>query len=294
VLSYSRGYVEEFDVIASWEKDGLHYCRIRASVSREKLGEKLQTAKVALRAIPGQLFAGRIIQEQLSEEAAKQMFRQRVADFTPDKILKLAVAGKPEVDRTNAGAKLTIHYTVSANLEAWQNIHAGLKPFLTRVCLASTTAQYTNASPPHSYSGEWKMAGALRVKGVRGEDIVTYLYSDKSPEGNVTYYDTYLLPTFLEPEIRALAARHGVYRVRIALLDQADHVVAEAYARAPGLITQWNILEAEFLTSAIAPLPYASWAFAETKEATHDFSLTVDQLERVAKCAATIEKRTPK
>jgi hypothetical protein len=71
------------------------------------------TAKMALRAIPGQLFAGQIFQERLSEEAAKHMFRKAVADFTPDKILKLAVTGKPKVDRTDKGAKLTIHYTAT-------------------------------------------------------------------------------------------------------------------------------------------------------------------------------------
>jgi hypothetical protein len=281
VLTYSRGYVEKFDVIGSWEKDGLHYCRIRADVSAEKLGQKLQTVNVALREVPGQLFALQLIQEQLSEEAAKQMFRKATADFTPDKVLKLAVVGKPDVERTAAGAKLTVHYTVSADLDAWQNIHPGVQSLLKRVCAASTTAQFTNGDG-------WRPAGKLPVKAVRGGDVVSHLYSGKSPEGKVTYWDSHLLPKWLQPEIAALAARQRAYQVRIALLDQADQIVAEARDATgiPALVPSLNFMGAQFLTSSIAPLPYSSRAYEETKELTHDFRLTVDQLGRVAKCAA--------
>jgi len=216
-----------------------------------------------------------------AQEADKQAFREAVADFTPDKMLKLAVLGKPEVQRTSGRARLTIHYAVSANLEAWQSIQAALKPLLTRICLASTTAQFTKDT-------RWRSADKLPTKGVRGEDVVTRVYSGKSPEGNVVYFDTYLLPKWMEPEITGLAARHAAYQVRIALLDQADHVVAEwqGPAGVPVLVGRLNSLESEYLSSAIAPLPYRLWTYAETREMTHDFSLSIDQLERVAKCAA--------
>lgn len=280
VLTYSRGYVEDFEVIGTWEEGGLHYCRIRADVSAAKLGEKLNTVNVALRELPGQMFAHQIIQQQLSEEAARQMFRKATADFTPDKLLKLAVLGKPEVERTDAGARLNIHYTVTADLKAWEHIRANLKPLLDRVCEGKTSLQVA--------SNQW---GRLRwdfAAALPRTDCHSYLYSGKSPEGNVTYFDAYALPAWMEAEIAGIAARHANYQIRIVLLDEADRVVAQALVpagRTP-LIVRLNTKTQQYRSSSMAPLSYSSRQYVETLESTQVFQLTLDQVGQVAKCAA--------
>ena len=287
VLTYSRGYVESFDVVASWEQDGLHYCRIRADVSADKLGQKLDTVNVALREVPGQMFAHQIIQQQLSEEAARQMFRKATADFAPDKLLELAVLGKPEVERTDAGAKLTIHYAATADLEAWEHIRANVKPLLDRICLGKTTLQVASDQGGRL---RWDFAAALPRT-----DCHSYLYSGESPEGSVIYFDAYALPAWMEPEIAGIAARHANCQIRIVLLDQADRVVAEASvpaARTP-LVVRLNTKTQRYLSSSMAPLPYSSRQYVATVESTHVFHLTVAQLGQVAKCAAMWTGGTP-
>ena len=41
ILTYSRGYVEKYEIVKRWQEDGLHHATIRASVARDKLVEKL-------------------------------------------------------------------------------------------------------------------------------------------------------------------------------------------------------------------------------------------------------------
>ena len=47
ILTYSRGYVEKYEVVKRWEEDGLHHATIRAVVARDKLVEKLTGMKIA-------------------------------------------------------------------------------------------------------------------------------------------------------------------------------------------------------------------------------------------------------
>ena len=41
ILTYSRGYVEKYEVVSRWQDGGLHHTKIRAVVARDKLVEKL-------------------------------------------------------------------------------------------------------------------------------------------------------------------------------------------------------------------------------------------------------------
>jgi hypothetical protein len=287
VLTFSRGYINQHTEIQRWQEDGVHHVHIWAQVSLEKLGNKLKESPgIATGLIDGGSEADRIRIEMQNEEMARQMFRRATTDFTPDKLLKLGVGDKRDVERTGAGVKLTVHYTATADLEAWKHIRANVKPLLDRICLGSTTAQV-------AIGVGWQYAAPLPSSGARGAQCEVLVYSDKSSEGNVTYFDAYALPTWMKPEIAGLAARQAAYQIRLALLDQADHVVEEALVPAgtPPLLVDYTgytdrIRRHRFLSSSIAPLSYSAGRYIETLESPQVFNLTLDQLDRVAKCAA--------
>jgi len=278
ILTYTKGYIQDYDVLRTWQQDGIAYVEISARVSVSKLGEKLKAKAASELQVNGRLMQVQAELEEQYERNACEMFRRATADLTPDKLLTVQVAGEPQFNRDTA--TVTVKFKVSANLDGWKNIHSGVKQLVQHLALGSARGQFTE-------DNYWQMAGKLPVKGVRGEDVITYLYSGKSPEGNVVFFDVFLIPKWLEPEISALAARHAAYQIRIALLDQAGQVVAESQ-QPPGnsLVVRLNTLEDTYLSSTIAPLPYSSWEYAETKESTRDFRLPVAQWGRVAKCAA--------
>ena len=116
VHTLTSGFVEELDVIDTWQEDGLHFARIRAKVAAGKLGEKLEKQNVAVRKIPAALLYQRVKHEILNEANAKKMFRSATADFSPDKFMTVEVLDRePEVERTGQRVKLTITYRLSSN-----------------------------------------------------------------------------------------------------------------------------------------------------------------------------------
>ena len=55
ILTYSRGYVEKYEIINRWQKEGLHHAKIRAVVARDKLVKKLRAIKISVQDVPGEL-----------------------------------------------------------------------------------------------------------------------------------------------------------------------------------------------------------------------------------------------
>ena len=51
ILTYSRGYMEKYEVVKRWQEDGLHHATIRAVVARDKLVEKLRGMKIAVQEV---------------------------------------------------------------------------------------------------------------------------------------------------------------------------------------------------------------------------------------------------
>ena len=76
ILTFSRGYVEKYDVIRRWQEDSLHHATVRAVVSRDKLIEKLRGIKIATREVGGDLAARQIDFDVKNEEQASEMFKR--------------------------------------------------------------------------------------------------------------------------------------------------------------------------------------------------------------------------
>ena len=99
VLTYSRGYVEKYEVVKRWQEDGLHHATIRAVVARDKLAEKLKGMKIALADVSGDLAGRQIKFDFKNEEQAAEMFKKALADFDMTKLTTVEIVGKPEITR---------------------------------------------------------------------------------------------------------------------------------------------------------------------------------------------------
>lgn len=283
ILTYTRGYIHGYDVLRRWEENGTVNVEIAARVSLTKLGAKLKASSASEQAVNGHLMQVQIELEKQYERNACEMFRNAVAEFTPPTMLTLGVLDQSEMERTDSGAKLTVRYTATANLAAWEQVRLGITPLLQQICIARTSVQAQRSQ----YGANFVYVDRLPSKPNRWENCHSYVYRNRSPEGGVSYFDGYALPVWMEPEISGLAARHALYQIRVVLLDADNGVVADARASRPALVVRFNTLEDEYRSSSMAPLPYASTGYVDKWESSHVFHLKVDELGRVAKCVAT-------
>lgn len=297
VLTYSRGFVEDHKEIARWQKDGLHYVRIRALVSATRLGEKLKAQKVVLREIEGDKIAIRIKFEEFNEEQAKQMFRKAVADFTPDTMLTVTLAdGKPAVERGPNGVKLTVSYRLTANLEAWRSVHDNLMPLMDRLSTRKRNGAFLEGQG-FVFSGAQAAGDSLAV------------FRSVSRDGVATDWVGYGMPKWLRPELAALEYRFHDYRrgyiVTVALLDEQSRVIAKvdrpfsmlgwtAGVNEVGrcLVHDWSTwYDGGLVSYWIGPLLGNGANFRQVVDLSETFSLDTDQVAKVTKCAVSIVNR---
>ncbi len=86
ILTFSRGYVEKYEVVKRWEEDGSHHATIRAVVARDKLVAKLKGMKIAVKELGGDLAARQIDFDAKNEEQAADMFKKALAGFDMAKL----------------------------------------------------------------------------------------------------------------------------------------------------------------------------------------------------------------
>lgn len=286
VHTLTSGFVEELDVIDIWQEDGLHFARIRAKVAAGKLGEKLEKQNVAVRKIPAALLYQRVKHEILNEENAKKMFRSATADFSPDKFMTVEVLDRePEVERTGQRVKLTVTYRLSSNPKGWDGIYTKLKPLFNQIARMQTPSMCAVST-----RGRYAWSFATQPNADRDKEISVNLFESSNPDATSTSWHSYVLPNWLEPDVRGLGARQDSYQVHLTLVDSEDREVAslERPLQARQVVKLNTLGGARYLSSAIGPLVYTR-GYRNSVDLTAVFSLTVDQLELVDKCVAYIE-----
>ena len=76
ILTYSRGYVEKYEIINRWQKEGLHHAKIRAVVARDKLVKKLRAIKISVQDVPGERASRQIEFDVQNDEQAAEMLEE--------------------------------------------------------------------------------------------------------------------------------------------------------------------------------------------------------------------------
>jgi len=294
VLTFSRGYINEYREIRRWEENGLHYVTIAANVSVTKLGEKLkQVPGIATKVIDGGLLKNLLEIDRQNEELARELFRRAVAGFKPDRLLTLTMLDKPPVVK-DAGAKvaLTVDYQLSSNLDAWKTLYADLKTVFDAI--AFKHALYTCTTTPQRFPGrdlrysiKWDSTTPLVPKS--DGQVFVYLCRDCTEDCNTTYWDGYLAYPSFQQEVASVAAGHARYRLRFQLVDSENRAIVELDTRLGNALVVSRSSSNRFGVSSIGPLPYAANTFRTSRTDSVTFTITPEQLARVDTCHGSIQ-----
>jgi hypothetical protein len=284
VLTYSRGYVEKFDVVSKWEEGGLHHAKIRATVERGKLAEKLRGMKIAVQEVAGELASRQIEFDATNEEQAAEMFRKALTEFSMVKLTKVEIVGKPEITRTGGNARVAINVRISPDIEQWQKFAPSLLTILTKT--AVRRASYT--LPTDYYNDAVRQQ--LEDKGV----VVAVL---ANAVDNRTRWDVFRVPEPMEAAITATVSRIRCKLV-CALFDENGKEVARTHE--PWVHNGYYGVH----VCAVTEETHRQWWFvgpawyAEVLYAVADHQCSIDvsaeDLRRVVKAASFLEEHTEK
>lgn len=237
VLTYSRGYVEKYDVVKQWKEDGLYHAAICAVVARDRLTEKLRAIKIAMVEVPGDLKARQFVFDIENEKRAAAMFKKALADFDMTKLTKAEIVGEPEITRDGTNAKMRIKVKVSPDLGQWktfsQNLHAVLTRVSSRradVSVASSglTCGFTLPNDMETKALQQRLKGKA-VPWRNGDDIlVSVLVAFSNPSGSQAQWVAYRVPETISAAIQDVARKK--YRVTYKLFDDDGHTVSVVYA----------------------------------------------------------------
>ena len=171
VLTFSRGYVDKYEVVKRWQEEGLHHATIRAVVAQDKLVEKLRGMKIAMVDVAGELTARQIDFDAKNEEQAAEMFKKALAGFDMTKLTKVEIVGKPEIARNGASAKVRIQVKVSPDRERWKEFSRSLRPILAAIATkrAAVTCKGSETWGPYSEQGRL-------TKQLEGEGVLVRLF----------------------------------------------------------------------------------------------------------------------
>lgn len=312
VLTFSRGYVDQYKALKDWQEDGLHYCRIRATVSAEKLTEKLVASNVTVREVAGELLVLRALHELDSVEKAAEMFRKAMRDYAMRKLVKVEIIEKPEtVEKDEHRAKLQVKVKLSFDQEKWETFRQNLKPLLTKVAGSNRASFSTARQPPQtrmpSSSSGWEgwyptLVGSLEEQGMLrrlGESgSLVYLFNDMNQSASKTDWDAFAVPEALVEVLEDVGERMS--HLRIALVDANDATIVQV----TWSIEAWSgeaieLLGRQNVTSAY-PTPGELWvgpllwlqrsAYSRSFVVEEIVEIELDKLRDVVKVAASIEE----
>jgi hypothetical protein len=236
VLTYSDGFVQNYKVVRQWQERGLHYVRIRASVTAHKLVEKLKAQNIATREVYGDRWYLQVVHGWEAQQNAVKMFESVLRDGAMDRLLKVEIKGEPEVtERDAVQAKLKVKVVLSFDMDAWKNFRDRLKPRLDMVAKRKTvySSPAGTPSPPQyrfcyvNYIADENRLSELRrslPKLAEGSYYEVWLLRDTQDKAFRTFWDVLWVPSaVLEWPVQQL--RTPVYQVRVDLLDAQEKPV---------------------------------------------------------------------
>jgi hypothetical protein len=222
VLTYSRGYVEEYNVVKQWQEDGLHHATIRAVVARDKLAEKLRGMKIALADVAGDRVSHQFEFDAKNEEQAAEMFKKALAEFDMTKLAKVEIVGKPEPAREGVNAKIHIKAKVSPDMKQWQIFSRQLQPLLEKT--ATKRAGATTVNKMVHFLGGYDRDNPL-ARQLSGSGTLVALFANTNLRGDETQWKFFRVPKTIRGPIEE-AAENLAYRVAFVLLANDETEVA--------------------------------------------------------------------
>jgi hypothetical protein len=291
IRTFSRGFVRSYDEVKRWNKDGVHYVRIRAKVAVDKLGEVLKSSKVTTREVPGDLLARQIRFDVKNEDDAAKMIEKILADFDMTKLTKVEIVGKPETKRDGANAVMKVKAQVSPDLTEWLKFAKDL-----RLLLDKTATKRGGLTIKTGESVAWAGNKAL-VNQLSGAGALVALLTSIS--GNKMQWNVFRVPEAMEDTIKNFAGHMG-HNVAFIFLTQDGKEVLRTTEK---LKSEWYDSSAPsqpiFCSRSvnlgdiwfIGPVWGYSNAPCPLFDVTTTVVLSAEDLAKVAKVEVTLERR---
>ncbi len=303
VLTYSRGYVEKYEVLKRWQEDGLHHATIRAVVARDKLAKKLRAIKISVQDVPGELASRQIEFDVKNDEQAAELLKKALAGFDMTKLTKAEIVGEPEITRDGANAKVRVKVKVSPDFDQWKTLSKNLRSVLTKTSVKRASVSATSTT----VTGGFLFANDVREEALRrqleGEGILVSLFDRSNVGGNQAQWEVFRVPGSMGAPIRDAARK--MYRLTYSLFDARGGTVLCTHApiqdklfhidlvpfqdHVPSLKLGWHDREWWWM-GPVWFRGYPNWITFYDAENT--IALSQQDLRKVAKVSVVLEEDT--
>jgi hypothetical protein len=248
ILTYSDGYVEHIDRISETKRaDGLIEVRVKATVKRRQLVEKLQTSKIIATKVDGQsLFGELATQLDAGKNAAKLL--EKALDGLPLNLLVAKVAAqKPKIESmTDEGVTATWDVLVSYDYNAYKTkvfpaLHKTLVDIAKKKSTGALFLKYTESlrdcyiMSAQSKSVFWQMAAGYnlyyqhpdveKLSWDKGTECMLLVHWHRAPQDGSEKLGWYVLDKSCLPVLQAIQNHYP--RLHIALIDQQGNAIQE-------------------------------------------------------------------
>jgi len=133
ILTFSRGYVANHQVLRTYAQDGLVMKRIRADVKRTLLRDDLASHRIQMKEFDGKALYYKLLHERAEEKNAKEILRRLFRNF-PENVLNIEVPDKPQpVDDTDTDVTLAYDVHIAIDLPKYQRFLDMALPLLERL-----------------------------------------------------------------------------------------------------------------------------------------------------------------
>jgi hypothetical protein len=315
ILTFSQGFVQNYEEINRWDKDGVFYIRIRAKVSMQKLAESVESS-ISSRKIRGNVLEKQIRHDVQSEDNAVEIaFRA----YRMDKVLKVEILGDPEVvNKDSTQAKLKVKVRLSPDLDAWAELRKKLLPLLGKLATERRSISLPaeqNVAHPGEYQG-WRIGSNNHVLGnvvndepkiVKGNKVLSMNLDGKkalcvlkrlSPAWREMSFDVFIVPESVFANVASACDRE--HYIEIALTDSSGRIITksnQSLSMFKGCVT---LTPQNYKKKTLWITPFLwghsglwGWIFEPKLEYEETFVVALDDVERVAKCVATIKELNP-
>ena len=240
ILTLSRGYVDEFDVIRRWKQDGLYHVEIDAKVAVDSLHAKLKDSGITVHELTpeereklAKVFHQSRFDQDASQSAA-DIFRNAMRDYSLNRFMKVQQPIEREVvSRDGALVKLRIRVKLSADFERWEKFRTELKRILRKI----TRVRFPVVSP-HNKCDDYCTLNTEPARSV----IIPFELRNKSTEPGIwigflnridpdgqkshqTTWELYRTTGWLAPVIAPMTEEK--WELHIELLDDAGEPLAQ-------------------------------------------------------------------
>ena len=290
IRTFSRGFVRSYDKVKLWDKDGIHYIRIRAKVAVDSLDEALKGSKVATREVPGELVARQIRFDVKNEAEAAEMLKTALEGFDMIKLTKVEIVGKPEITRDGASAKMQIKAKISPDMAEWLKVSKDLRPLLEKTATRRAADTMLENHLPYDL-------GKTLINQLSGQGVLVGVFTSANISGDKIQWKIFRVPEPMEGALKQKAdeERKG-YRVAFVLLTQDGKEIA----RTKEFVGKDWRPDSSFRTTGSYELGDIWWIGPEwfdvdehhhpLLEISTEVQVSVDDLAKVAKVTATLEK----